>query len=408
MTISIRPFAVATLFAACAAEPSPPATAAVRDSASVTIVENAPAGRWAPEDAWRLSAEPVVTIGVADGPAEYTFYELRSALRLATGEIVVANGGTNELRFYDTTGTFVRAVGGEGSGPGEYRRLWGVWMLGTDSLLANDLSAGASVLSVEGTFARTLTLDRSVLNGYPSILGTFADGSLLVRVWPLRAGDQGDEGVRRDDVVYARYSGLGDAGDSLVTRPGNETATVKVGTTISIGPPPFGRAAVTATAGDRWYYGSSDRYEIEVYSPEGQLLRLIRLAVENRPVSDEMVRTYREVMGAGGDLPAQVGRRLLELAMPETMPAYNTLLVDDERDLWVGAPNAVYGIAPEGAERRWDVFAPDGTFLGRVTHDARFQPTHIGADFVLGIARDEDGVEQVRMYRLIKPGAGSR
>lgn len=34
-------------------------------------------------------------------------------------------------------------------------------------------------------------------------------------------------------------------------------------------------------------------------------------------------------------------------------------------------------------------------------------PTHIGSDFVLGVWRDEDGVQQIRMYRLVKPSHGT-
>ena len=34
---------------------------------------------------------------------------------------------------------------------------------------------------------------------------------------------------------------------------------------------------------------------------------------------------------------------------------------------------------------------------------ARFTPVEIGADYVAGLARDEDEIEQLRVYRLRKP-----
>ena len=48
----------------------------------------------------------------------------------------------------------------------------------------------------------------------------------------------------------------------------------------------------------------------------------------------------------------------------------------------------------------WSVFDAQGRWLGDVTLPARFSPMDIGADYVLGVARDEDGVETVAMYTL--------
>jgi hypothetical protein len=33
----------------------------------------------------------------------------------------------------------------------------------------------------------------------------------------------------------------------------------------------------------------------------------------------------------------------------------------------------------------------------------RFVPLEIGGDYVLGLARDADDIEQVRLHRLVKP-----
>jgi hypothetical protein len=51
----------------------------------------------------------------------------------------------------------------------------------------------------------------------------------------------------------------------------------------------------------------------------------------------------------------------------------------------------------------WRVFDPSGIWLGTVTLPARFNPMDIGKDYVLGLWRDEDDVEHIRIYRLRKP-----
>lgn len=53
---------------------------------------------------------------------------------------------------------------------------------------------------------------------------------------------------------------------------------------------------------------------------------------------------------------------------------------------------------------RWAVYGPDGLLVTRVATPPDGSVTHIGADFVLGVWRDDLGVERVRMYRLIKTG----
>ena len=84
-------------------------TALVRDSAGVTIVENfGPA--WSDGEAWHTSAEPAVDIGGENADANYNLFQVTDATRLRDGRLVIANAGTNELRFYDQSGRHVRTV----------------------------------------------------------------------------------------------------------------------------------------------------------------------------------------------------------------------------------------------------------------------------------------------------------
>jgi len=45
--------------------------------------------------------------------------------RLADGGVAVADGGSQEVRFFDADGDFVRSVAGPGGGPGESTGLAG-------------------------------------------------------------------------------------------------------------------------------------------------------------------------------------------------------------------------------------------------------------------------------------------
>jgi hypothetical protein len=108
-----------------------------RDSAGITIVESF-ALAWGTGDGWHLLDKPTLRIGAVEGDPPYLLLDVRSALRVADGTIVVANAGTEELRFFDASGRFLRTAGGQGGGPGEFMNLVWVYPYGGDSLVAWD------------------------------------------------------------------------------------------------------------------------------------------------------------------------------------------------------------------------------------------------------------------------------
>src|SRR5687768_9482754 len=79
----------------------------------VEIVKNdAPA--WSTETAWRLDTAAMVRIGELEGAPNYQLHRVLGSLRLRNGVIVIANSGSAELRFYDSTGSHIRSVGRSG------------------------------------------------------------------------------------------------------------------------------------------------------------------------------------------------------------------------------------------------------------------------------------------------------
>ncbi len=136
----IVPLALLLASVACGDSDSAAIASTVRDSAGVIIVESSgPA--WTASTALALSAEPAVSIGDMDGPPEHQLYKVRAALRLSDGTIVVFDGSSQELRFYDSTGVFVRRVGGKGGGPGEYQRVTWLRRFAVDSIMVHDPDA---------------------------------------------------------------------------------------------------------------------------------------------------------------------------------------------------------------------------------------------------------------------------
>jgi hypothetical protein len=370
----------------------------VRDSAGIQIVEStSPA--WAPGEEWRLSEEPMLTIGVGEGAEEYELYDVIGALRVRNGEIAVACRGTNQIRFFDAGGTYLRAVGREGGGPGEFKIMFSMWRMGPDSLAVFEYgNARVSVLGDDGGFGRTVHFDQVPGRPTPIPVGPFADGSFLGRAHMIGYEEPLSEGVHRGTVLFVRWSGVGELLDTEVSRPDGERYHRPLDGRPMMGGPPFGRQFGVVQSAEGWYYGSADRFEIEYLSPEGELQRIIRRGVDNRPVTPDLRGEWlRQARERWARMPAPVLEWRLTMPFPETMPAHESdMATDEDGNLWVPE----YKIPTE--QPSWAVFDPDGRFLGIVDTPANGFVTDIGSDFILGVWQDELEVEQVKMYRLIK------
>ena len=70
-----------------------------------------------------IAEQPLVRIGMLDGPLEYIFGNVTGAVRLDDGSIVVVDEQSHNVRRYDANGRHLWTSGREGDGPGEYRGL---------------------------------------------------------------------------------------------------------------------------------------------------------------------------------------------------------------------------------------------------------------------------------------------
>jgi hypothetical protein len=114
----------------------------------------------APVAVLTLQPGPVTSVGVVEGDPTYELHNAVASVRLADGRLVVANAGSSQLLFFDTAGVFLHSAGRAGGGPGEFRRLTGLYTYGRDSLLAVDAAGNwIAVFDTNGAFARRASLD---------------------------------------------------------------------------------------------------------------------------------------------------------------------------------------------------------------------------------------------------------
>lgn len=386
-------------------------SSALRDSADVRIVEN-PEPRWEESQEWRVAEEPALQVGTIDGEEAYQFVRVAGATRLSDGRIVVADGGSARIRFYDADGGHVADAGGSGGGPGEFRDLSGIRRIPGDSVAAWDAAARRlSVFGPDGEFVRSVTQER--VEGLVGLLvGIFDDGSFVASP-RLRQGlnprpvPSGAPETYRDTVVYLRFSRTGSFTDTPLTAPGEERTSQRRDGRLRSRPVLFGQDYHAAVGGNRFYGGDSETFEVRVYDPEGALRRIACWAGRARPVSDEHregeLRRRRD--RRRGEL-GQIGRVDRDVPEPDpveyvhrnTFPAFDRLLPDGRGNLWVRHP-----VAPGEEARRWSVLGPEGRWLGDVRTPAGLEVLEIGVDYVLGLWKDELGVQYIGVHSLLGP-----
>lgn len=423
-----RPTSSAVLLlvlAACSKQGGPAAAGpAVRDSAGIRIVENT-AAQWGEGAAWTVADSPSVSIGGTAGDSLTDMGQIAGVVRLPDGRLVVANGATPDVRFFDAAGRHLLTTGRRGSGPGEFQAMASLLSFGSDSLIVTDLmTRRMTVVSPDGTTGRSYTLGAkggmeivgagtgtgSVSLAIP--VGAFPDGSVLGMLQTFRVGEA-PPGAYRDTAAYVRYSPDGAAGDTVMRLPGVELEQMVLSFAgremATPSPVPLGRMTAVAVGPAGVAVAVNDRYEVELHDAAGKLRALVRVAQPAVPITEADKKAHRqEQLEQFGNMPglravpeplkAQMRKRVEEATYPATLPFVTELRYDPDGNLWAGEVQR-----PGVTVRRYAVFDTAGALLGRVAMPDRFSPFWIGRDAVAGVWKNEDDVELVRVYAVRKP-----
>jgi hypothetical protein len=371
-----------------------------RDSAGIRIVTSERA-TWTESRQWRLSDEPTLALGAQEDPEEYQLYRVTGSLRLSDGRIVIANAGTAELRFYDSSGRFLGSTGRSGEGPGEFGTISAVYEIPGDSLLVWDSgNRRISILDPRGAFRRALPPGPFAQEPvFISVVAPLPDGTLLVGAFSFRFAQAAVQlGLGRDTVILVRCDRHGEPIDTVALYQGTEWFTTRESPRTDV---PFARDSYLASSSGGYYWGDNATWEISFRNDEGAVQRIMRTTTPLVEVTPEDVQAQKQRWLADigrDDVRQQVAEMLEPVQGPPTMPAFSALRIDAAGNLWAQQ----YQIQADEPVR-WTVFDPDGVMLGTVTMPARFFVHQIGHDFVLGRWRNDLDVEHVLMYELTKP-----
>ena len=396
---------------ACTSVAESAASVEASDSAGITIVHSRGA-QWKDGEGWTVPSEPQQSIGVMSGPLEYQLVDVSSAARQTNGNVVVADRGARTVRLYQGDGTFLKTLGGPGSGPEEFENPGQVMVTAGDTVVVWDEALFRTTrFDPSGELVDVATLDLGTIAKaatpplYPGRVDLLPDGQFLIRL--IEKGKISPSGrfrqrsgalrVSEDLSVIDTLMFFGDIEQESVDAPWGQFA---------ISPPLARRPRITHRGvPPKVCMGDQEGPEINCFGPDGSRT-LLRWTGERTQVTREEIATWREanIRLFGLKLREdQILQMLDQLPSPELRPHYSQLTLDPLGNLWVELGPSVASPSPSIDHL---VFDPKGTLLGTVCLPP-IRVIEIGNDYILGVYQDDLEIEYLQLYEIRKPSSGT-
>ena len=408
-TRALALLAAAALLTACGTDADPSGSTpetVVETIGDTTVVRTVSGSVWGAE----ATLVPEVTIGQLDGPEEYLFGSIRSIAVADDGTIYILDIQAQHVRVFDSLGVYLETLGRRGEGPGEFAEAEAIALLPDGRLAVRDPENQRVTVFGPGPGEMA---EWRYTGSIQTLSPLYTD--TRGRTW-LLAGD-----LDRVDALVMEIILLGPDGTHLDTIPtpssDYEVPVVRAeasGLRMTYGVPFAPRFHWTVHPSGHFLTGLSSDYRIELVRDDG-VLRIER-SLDAVPAS-EAERAYQRDVTVGRIRWSLPDWEWDGPAIPEHKPFFRGLLAGRDGRIWVqlstegrSVDNAFHDPDRPGSfpvtweeETRYDVFEPDGTYLGVVLAPDGFSsfpaPVFRG-DQVWAVTEDEQGLERVVRYRI--------
>jgi len=365
--------------------------------------------------------EPEVSIGMMEGPDEYLIGSPRAIAVGKDGTIFLLDRQVPVVRAYAPDGTHLRDIGREGGGPGEYRRPDGMTTLPDGRVLVRDPgnariavfdSAGGYIEQwpLRGGFnTSTRFYADTAGNSYAMVL---LESDAAVTEWRFGLARYGPDGTVHDTIPAPTW----DYERARVVASQEENTSVN---TVPFTP----QVAWTFSPLGYMVGGLSTDYRIDLFRVDAPVLRIER---EWTPVPVLSEEADERVRSQTAQFQRDFGSwRWNGPSIPDTKPPFRNIIASGEGNIWVltsqrGEATMTQAEAREEEARTrmppirfeeppaFDVFAPDGRFLGPVrvpSSFSNFPEPIVRGDTVWAVTRDDLDVASIVRFRVVHPAA---
>lgn len=308
----------------------------------------------------------------------------------AEGRIFVPDSGESTIFVFDNQGNYLKNIGREGRGPGEFDRV-NVRFTETNELFAYD----------DGQRRVQVFRETSPMNW--ELQETFNVGIAGERAFPFELVPAGNEwvlanygiGISMDDSEENPFIGLLSRNNEtepkrIVELMNPEMAITRTSNSVTSWRHPFGSRTMTDFLNQSIYFAHSNDFTV------------FRTTISDdaTPVTDTLftINTPRvpltgAVLNEAIDRYSDEGKRAIRDLGITHKPHYQAFHVDDKKQIWV----QIY--ADEG-QPDWFIFSENGTLLFSVDLPEDYTLSMIRNNHIYGIKRDDYDVPHVIAYRI--------
>lgn len=421
MTTPIRriavPLAVASLPLACGPiSDSRNTTETVVETETVgdtTVVRTVSGSVWGGD----ATLVPEVSVGELDGPEEYLFGSVSAIAVDDDHNVYVLDRQARHVRVFDSEGTYVKTLGRDGEGPGEFKVPIGLAISDGRLLVRDPANGRVQLFGLEtGENEEWRYLPSEVFANTP----LYRDDHGRIYV-DITEEEQRflvmDSDGKQIDTISPPDSPADFDGDqySMSAEVESGDRWISVGATVPFSPDWYW----TVHPAGHFLSALSTAYRINLEQDDG----VLRIGRNHTPVAvsdDERDRHEQGILNRMRRWDA--GWNWNGPAIPDHKPPFRGLHAGSDGRIWVSLWTEAQQVANEDHDPgnpdsspltwveplRYDVFEADGTYLGAVVPPEGFSlsaPPVFGGSFVWAVERGELDVQRVVRYRIAVPGS---
>ena len=316
-----------------------------------------------------------LSVGQAEGQAEYMFGRIAGLAVDDNEEIYVADSQATQIRVFDTNGKFLRTIGRKGQGPGEFTGIQSIQITPHNELMLYDNVQNKLVFfSLAGQFIRSKHFSISVgtmgrLNPRSPLYCDSRETCYIVTsVIELPKAFKARQEILEigADLKFVTFA---KTADHDPTGPYNVFGLENLYCQLM--------------AKDFVLVGTSKNYELQIFDPQGKVMKKISRDYDPVPVSEAEKNEERKKRD------------------PDTrweFPRYHFpmsyLVADNEGRIFV----RTWEKPADGKGYFFDIFDSEGRYFGRIPLE--FKPDILKKGKIYSIETDEAGYLYVRRYKI--------
>jgi hypothetical protein len=339
----------------------------------------------------RLSLEEELSIGGEDDEGNIILYEAGNVIVDEAEDIYIVDRQDFQIKVFSPEGSFIRSIGKQGEGPGEFQAIGYVTFVPDGRLLVMDFrSRRTSLFDIAGNF----------ISGHPwtksfSQLVLPTNSSYFVQEFIIEEGSDplSERRLVLDEVDFEgnqiRSFGEYKMAELRVLTQGN----IMFGMSVPHSPQ-------SLFAGDMsnqyLYHCLNDTYLIDVLDTQGTIFRKIELPYDPLPYTshdkEQFLDRYRE-------REDENQLKLVEgMDFPSEKNVMARMMTDDEGNLWV----QTHEIREDGDTKTtaYDIFNGDGTYDMKVWLEMRPDVIKKGRMYI-HYADEDTGFTYIKRFRMI-------